>query len=387
MNLLVPLGIAAGLGTAYVIHERKKKDPTKLLGAGAAGAGTAYRTASTWTGPMSVHDVQHALNLLGAKPALDEDGVAGPKTVSAVKSFQGHAGITVDGVVGPETTAALEHALAGAGKQIAAGAFDLEGPWFPEIEDDDGDEQDEECVFFEEETDPGDDVVIVSGRGGYDESSNDWAGPDVSQIMADPAQMQQIGLQELWKQKAEAAFGPGTSAGYDYSFLPDGGAGAAQYAAQELGGDSLGGVYMTSGDFDEDGDDDGDDDDGDVSYVSGDDWSAPDIEEAYEDPEQVAEMWGMQAQAYGQPMWGYAPPQPSVYGAPVAGTYPYGPYNEPLPAPLPAAQVPGTYPYGPWNMPGFAAAPAPMAGGVPVGAGTVVPGQGYEFQSQAGRRY
>lgn len=69
------------------------------------GTGTAVDTtpALQW----GVKNVQHALNRLGAKPQLTEDGQSGPKTVAAVKSFQTANGLTPDGVAGPKTKTAL----------------------------------------------------------------------------------------------------------------------------------------------------------------------------------------------------------------------------------------------------------------------------------------
>jgi peptidoglycan hydrolase-like protein with peptidoglycan-binding domain len=62
---------------------------------------------------VTVRDVQHALNVLGiASPPLVEDGIAGPKTAAAVKSFQQISGLVVDGIAGPKTKAALSAALA-----------------------------------------------------------------------------------------------------------------------------------------------------------------------------------------------------------------------------------------------------------------------------------
>jgi peptidoglycan hydrolase-like protein with peptidoglycan-binding domain len=62
---------------------------------------------------VTVRDVQHALNVLGiASPPLVEDGIAGPKTAAAVKSFQQVSGLVVDGIAGPKTKAALSAALA-----------------------------------------------------------------------------------------------------------------------------------------------------------------------------------------------------------------------------------------------------------------------------------
>ncbi len=59
----------------------------------------------------SARDVQHALNLLGTKPPLQEDGKCGPKTVAAIKSFQLTHGLGVDGVAGAKTKAALAIAI------------------------------------------------------------------------------------------------------------------------------------------------------------------------------------------------------------------------------------------------------------------------------------
>jgi len=211
-----------------------------------------------------------------------------PATTAAIKSFQGQAGLSVDGVVGPQTVAALQHA---SGSHSAVmGLYDLEdladeaeregspslvgGPWFVEhdlYEGGHGVGDEEESIEHVGQTmahlsgvnrkaasargynvvgqrgTPRGGRAISQGqgigpRGGYDEGSNNWCAPDISQIMNDPLQQQQIGIQELYRAKAEAAFGPGTSAGYDYSFLPDQGQGALSLASAELGGSSLGGT-------------------------------------------------------------------------------------------------------------------------------------------------
>ena len=56
---------------------------------------------------MTNAQVQHALNLCGATPKLGEDGKLGPKSVAALKSFQAAHGLIPDGVAGPKTKTAL----------------------------------------------------------------------------------------------------------------------------------------------------------------------------------------------------------------------------------------------------------------------------------------
>jgi peptidoglycan hydrolase-like protein with peptidoglycan-binding domain len=58
-----------------------------------------------------VKALQVALNKAGIEPPLSEDGIAGPKTVAAIRKFQQEHGCTVDGIVGPQTMAALDRAL------------------------------------------------------------------------------------------------------------------------------------------------------------------------------------------------------------------------------------------------------------------------------------
>jgi peptidoglycan hydrolase-like protein with peptidoglycan-binding domain len=56
---------------------------------------------------MTMKDIQHSLNILGATPVLVEDGKVGPKSVAAIKSFQTAHGLTPDGVAGPKTKSAV----------------------------------------------------------------------------------------------------------------------------------------------------------------------------------------------------------------------------------------------------------------------------------------
>ncbi len=56
--------------------------------------------------------IQKSLNFLTDGKKLNEDGIYGPKTTAAVKSFQKANGMNADGIAGPKTTAALEKACA-----------------------------------------------------------------------------------------------------------------------------------------------------------------------------------------------------------------------------------------------------------------------------------
>ncbi|MGW0819806.1 peptidoglycan recognition protein family protein [Streptomyces sp. NPDC002845] len=57
----------------------------------------------------SVTSQQSAVNDLGYSPALDVDGIFGPKTEAGVKWLQAKVGVTADGLWGPNTEAAYGH--------------------------------------------------------------------------------------------------------------------------------------------------------------------------------------------------------------------------------------------------------------------------------------
>jgi peptidoglycan hydrolase-like protein with peptidoglycan-binding domain len=102
---------AAGTPTAPS-HPSTLAPSAPVTGAAAAAAlpataPAAYTNVKLRSGARgaAVSQLQRSLNASGARLAVD--GSFGPKTLSAVKSFQRSAGIGVDGVVGPKTWSAL----------------------------------------------------------------------------------------------------------------------------------------------------------------------------------------------------------------------------------------------------------------------------------------
>ena len=98
---------------------------------GAVDVNVAYQKPGAVTGGASVallckgdrgeavKLLQHRLNLVGYQ--LQEDGIWGAKTDSAVRGYQYKAGLTVDGIVGPKTQAKLiQDAIVTRAKEIAA---------------------------------------------------------------------------------------------------------------------------------------------------------------------------------------------------------------------------------------------------------------------------
>lgn len=69
-------------------------------------------------GEDQAHDarwIQHAVNLLGQSPKIDEDGSYGSDTRHAVMAYQARAGLRVDGFAGPDTVSSLVASLAARG--------------------------------------------------------------------------------------------------------------------------------------------------------------------------------------------------------------------------------------------------------------------------------
>lgn len=101
--LSAALTLMAGAGSVAGATAQFSAPQTGVATIPNTGASVDTTPALKW----NTKNVQHALNRLGAKPQLTEDGQSGPKTVAAVKSFQTANGLTPDGVAGPKTKTAL----------------------------------------------------------------------------------------------------------------------------------------------------------------------------------------------------------------------------------------------------------------------------------------
>jgi peptidoglycan hydrolase-like protein with peptidoglycan-binding domain len=77
--------------------------PATWSALGRAAASTAVVKSSGGKGKVVGHSVGYLQRLLGLSP----DGIFGPQTLRALRSFQARHGLTVDGVAGPATFSAL----------------------------------------------------------------------------------------------------------------------------------------------------------------------------------------------------------------------------------------------------------------------------------------
>jgi hypothetical protein len=114
-----PDKVDAQLGVAGLIMVMMQLDPSITFDGAPVQTGSGPASA-TPTDAQPVRDgiwLQNSLNRLGANPKLDLDGIVGPATRNAVRSFQLAAGIGVDGLTGPETFKAIDKVLA-AGKPV-----------------------------------------------------------------------------------------------------------------------------------------------------------------------------------------------------------------------------------------------------------------------------
>ncbi len=80
--------------------------------------------------PMDTLTVQRDLNVLGASPALKEDGIMGSKSTAALKDFQGKMLLAQTGKLDPQTASALRRAVAAVlqANANAAGGTSTSGP-------------------------------------------------------------------------------------------------------------------------------------------------------------------------------------------------------------------------------------------------------------------
>lgn len=109
-----PEAVDKQLGCAGLIMAMMQLDPSIDFDGGAV-------TQTLPPPPADIRDafwLQRALNQFGADPQLDVDGIRGPATRNAVRSYQLSKGLDTDGLVGPATLAAIEADLK-SGKRVS----------------------------------------------------------------------------------------------------------------------------------------------------------------------------------------------------------------------------------------------------------------------------
>jgi hypothetical protein len=279
---------ALGLTGLYVWKKQNDAKGAQHMPLGQSGTplGQLAQQATYTNAPvsqsMSVTDIQQTLNALGANPALKVDGIDGAKTTAAIKSFQAQANLTTDGVVGPQTASALRIAAGQAGSSAGSGV--TAGNFFQ----------------LEEGAEPETSVHVGADWGQPDDGSG-WDAPCISEVMNDPVQRsileyrQQMG----WVMPGEVI--------------------VSGYADEDEGCEAVGAASSSSSAgthhrHHRHSQSPADVTDQDIAqaYV-GQGWSAPDINEALQDPVQRAQMaantYGMMAApAYGTMAMGGGPP-------------------------------------------------------------------------------
>jgi peptidoglycan hydrolase-like protein with peptidoglycan-binding domain len=112
------VALAVGAGIALLV--------TQDDGGGNVAAGATTTVATGAVTPQQIATAQKALADVGCYTG-PIDGIYGPVTDAAIRSFQQAKGLTVDGVVGPQTLAALQQAQA-AGKPVCTAATTTSAP-------------------------------------------------------------------------------------------------------------------------------------------------------------------------------------------------------------------------------------------------------------------
>jgi peptidoglycan hydrolase-like protein with peptidoglycan-binding domain len=87
-----------------------------------------HRAVAAATQTISTKQLQWDLAGLGYLSWSGIDGIYGPMTTAAVRSFQSDAGITVDGIAGPQTDGALSNVIKKVQAKVGAAQDGLYGP-------------------------------------------------------------------------------------------------------------------------------------------------------------------------------------------------------------------------------------------------------------------
>ncbi|HEX5226048.1 MAG TPA: peptidoglycan-binding protein [Solirubrobacteraceae bacterium] len=103
--------------------------PTASVAAGSTSSAANPEPATTTEHSISLSSGSEGrqVQLLQAALGIATDGVYGPETEEAVRSFQERNGLSVDGIAGPETTAALRGGSSGEGHARTADLRSEEG--------------------------------------------------------------------------------------------------------------------------------------------------------------------------------------------------------------------------------------------------------------------